>query len=152
MYGEGHWKDWAKKILEERKNAQLRRPTKKKKNTNRPRRNREERKEDEELKPPSYFDINPFDVAFNRFTSVGPEVRTAFRQEINRFIKLVLMFFCDEDGCMIDEFTVDLLTLGKKMTAEGMNVPQAVSENLSNLLEAFGGIHFLEKTIQVQVK
>ena len=29
MYGNGHWKDWAKKILEDKRTAQLRRPARK---------------------------------------------------------------------------------------------------------------------------
>jgi hypothetical protein len=133
MYGEGHWKDWAKKILEERKNTALRRPTKKKKQISKTKK-KEDKKEDEELKPPSYFDITPFDVAFKKFTEVGPDIRTGFRLELERLRKKALMLFCDEDGCMIQDYTVDLLTLGKKLSSCGLTIPTQVADNMVHLL------------------
>ena len=52
------------------------------------------------------------------------------------------MLFCDQDGQMIDEKSVDLNSLGKKMNENGITVSQNVTENMSNILEAFGGITY----------
>lgn len=69
MKKEGHWKDWAKKIIEENIAAQLRRP---KKNTKKATTKKGKDKRDEEsLKPPEYFDTIPFSQAFARFINCG---------------------------------------------------------------------------------
>ena len=44
------------------------------------------------------------------------------------------MLFCDADGQMIDEKSVDLNTLGKKMNERGFTVSQPLIENMSNFL------------------
>lgn len=70
--GEGHWKDWAKKILEERKAASLRKPKNQRKVT-RKKAKKDDDKKDDELQPPSWFDLQPFLQAFTKFTSVSAE-------------------------------------------------------------------------------
>ena len=62
------------------------------------------------------------------------------------------MLFCDQDGQMIDEKSVDLNSLGKKMNENGITVASYVSENMSNILEAFGGIKYEEKVVKIQEK
>lgn len=52
------------------------------------------------------------------------------------------MLFCDQDGQMINEKSVDLNTLGKKMNDNGITVATNISDNMSNILEAFGGIKY----------
>lgn len=52
------------------------------------------------------------------------------------------MLFCDADGQMIEDKSVDLNALGKKMNQHGINVNQQVTDNMSNILEAFGGIKY----------
>lgn len=96
IHGNGHWKDWAKKIQEVRKNDILRRPQRKapKRPLNK-KKGKDDRREDDELKPPSSFDMTPFNQAFAKFVSVSPEVRTVFRQEVEEKNKKVLMLFCD---------------------------------------------------------
>ena len=67
MKKEGHWKDWAKKIIEDNIAAQLRRP---KKNTKKaPKKGKD--KNEENLKPPEWFDTAPFIQAFTRFVNCG---------------------------------------------------------------------------------
>ena len=53
---------------------------------------------------------------------------------------------------MIDEKSVDLNSLGKKMNENGITVASYVSENMSNILEAFGGIKYEEKVVKIQEK
>jgi hypothetical protein len=72
----------------------------------------------------------------------GVEVRAAFREELKEKIKQTIMLFCDQDGQMIEEKSVDLNSLGKKMNENGITVAGVVSENMSNILEAFGGIKY----------
>ena len=62
------------------------------------------------------------------------------------------MLFCDADGQMIEEKSVDLNVLGKKMNEHGITVSQQVADNMSNLLEAFGGIKYEEKVVKMQEK
>ena len=66
MKKEGHWKDWAKKIIEDNIAAQLRRPKKTKKA---PKKGKD--KNEENLKPPEWFDTAPFIQAFTRFVNCG---------------------------------------------------------------------------------
>ena len=77
MKKEGHWKDWAKKILEENITAQLRRP---KKNTKKTVKKGKDKRDEENLKPPEWFDTAPFIQAFTRFVNCGVEIRAAFRE------------------------------------------------------------------------
>ena len=62
------------------------------------------------------------------------------------------MLFCDKDGEMINEKSVDLNTLGKKMNENGISVSQPISENMSNILEAFGGIKYEKRVVKIQEK
>ena len=68
MKKEGHWKDWAKKIIEDNIAAQLRRP---KKNTKKPAKKGKDKRDEENLKPPEWFDTAPFIQAFTRFVNCG---------------------------------------------------------------------------------
>lgn len=94
------------------------------------------------MKPPPHFDLSPLNEAFLKFISVGAEIRTIFRQELAEKMKKVIMLFCDENGQMINGRVVDMNTLGKIMNENGISVNLQVSQNLSSLLEAFGGIGF----------
>jgi hypothetical protein len=67
---EGHWKDWAKSILEKRMDDQLRRP-KAKKGATKKKGNRDKKEEDNDLKPPEHFDLSPLNEAYLKFISVG---------------------------------------------------------------------------------
>lgn len=44
------------------------------------------------------------------------------------------MLFCDENGQMINEKSVDLNTLGKTMNEHNIPVSNQVSDNMSNML------------------
>ncbi len=57
-------------------------------------------------------------------------------------MKKVLMLFCDEKGQMIAERVVDMNSLGKVMNSCGIAVSPQVSQNMSSLLETFGGIGY----------
>lgn len=132
MKKEGHWKDWAKKIIEDNIAAQLRRP---KKQTKKPLGKKgKDKREEESLKPPEWFDTAPFIQAFTRFVNCGAEIRTVFREELKDKSKSVVMIFCDTDGQMIEEKSVDLNVLGRKMNDRGINVSQNVSDNMSSIL------------------
>lgn len=140
MKREGHWKDWAKKIIEDNIAAQLRRP---KKNTKKaPAKKGKDKRDEESLKPPEWFDTAPFTQAFARFIACGADVRAAFREEIKERHKAVLMLFCDRDGEMIEEKSVDLNILGKRLGEAGLTVSPQVNDNMSSILEAFGDIKY----------
>ncbi len=62
------------------------------------------------------------------------------------------MLFCDKMGQMVHQRTVDLNTLGKNMNDNQIPVAQAVCDNMSSLLEAFGGITYTDKTVTVLEK
>lgn len=72
----------------------------------------EDKKEEEEFKLPPYFDLTPFKEAFEKFVSVDAELRTQFRQEIEKNFKQVIMLFCNKDGEMKEEECMDLNELG----------------------------------------
>ena len=150
MKGEGHWKDWAEKIQQNLRAAQLRRPKKQPKKTEK-KKAKDSKKEDEQ-KPPSHFDVEPFRQAFGKFIMVSAELRTIFRSDIKQKSKSVVMLFCDENGQMIDDKTVDLNNLGKKMNDNGVSINPSVSQNMSSLLHAFGDIVYEERVVQVQIK
>jgi|LakMenEpi03Aug12_release.lakeMendotaPanAssembly.Ray.scaffolds.fasta_scaffold5401336_1 hypothetical protein len=65
-------------------------------------------------------------------------------------MKKVIMFFCDEKGQMINERVVDMNSLGKIMNDNGITVSPPISQNLSSLMEAFGGIAYDERVVQMQ--
>lgn len=150
---EGHWKDWAKKIKEKMMDDQLRRPKNKNRNpAANKKRGKEKKDEDNNLKPPSSFDLNPLNDAYLKFIEVGSEIRTIFRQELADKAKKVLMLFCDESGQMYTTRNIDLNSLGKTMNENGIAVSLQVSRNMSSILEAFGGIRYDERVIQVEEK
>ncbi len=60
------------------------------------------------------------------------------------------MFFCDQKGQMINERVVDMNSLGKIMNDNGITVSPPISQNLSSLMEAFGGIAYDERVVQMQ--
>lgn len=70
-------------------------------------------------------------------------MRTIFRQEINEKMKKVLMLFCDPNGQMINEMSIDLITLGKIMNENGITVTQPITQNMPSIMEAFGGICYV---------
>jgi len=149
MKKEGHWKDWAKKIIEDNIAAQLRRP---KKNTKKTLKKGKDKRDEENLKPPEWFDTAPFIQAFTRFVGCGVEIRAAFREEIKDKSKQTVMLFCDQNGQMIEDKSIDLNTLGKKMNENGITVASSVADNMSNILEAFGGIKYEERVVRMQEK
>lgn len=51
---------------------------------------------------------------------------------------------------MIKDKNIDLNTLGKIMSESGLNITPQINENMSSVLEAFGGINFLERNSMVQ--
>lgn len=53
---------------------------------------------------------------------------------------------------MIEEYTVDLTSLGKLMNDVGLTVSQAISENMHCILEAFGGIRSEERVVKMVQK
>jgi hypothetical protein len=65
-------------------------------------------------------------------------------------MKKVIMFFCDEKGQMINDRVVDMNSLGKIMNDNGITVSPPISQNLSSLMEAFGGIAYDERVVQIQ--
>ena len=48
--------------------------------------------------------------------------------------KAVLMLFCDKDGEMITDKSVDLNVLGKRLAEAGVTVSPQVSDNMSSIL------------------
>jgi len=81
MQGNKHWTTWAKRIHDKRKMERKRmRPQVDSKKRGKRRRNK--KKEMEEMIPPKYFDLQPFEKAFKRFIKATSEVRTEFRQKI----------------------------------------------------------------------
>lgn len=44
------------------------------------------------------------------------------------------MIFCDEKGQMVKDKNIDLNTLGKVMSENGLNITSQINENMSSLL------------------
>lgn len=59
------------------------------------------------------------------------------------------MLFCNADGEMIPSRHVDLISFGDVLKAQGLDVPQNLSDNLANIFECFGEIQTDERIIQV---
>ena len=148
IHGEGHWKDWADKILNEQKQQSLRRPMKKKPKNMRTKKKDEEEKKDE-LKPPSYFDLNPLLIAFSKFTACTGETRALFIREIEQNYKKFITLFTDQDGVMNETRCVDLNAMGQKLVQKGLNIPPAICENMAALLECFGDVAYDENIIKI---
>lgn len=148
MQGQGHWKDWAKKILEEKKAASLRKPKKQSKVT-RKKAKKDDDKKDDELKPPTWFDLSPFIQAFQRFVAISAEQRAQAMRVIEENRKKVIILFCDQDGELIPSRHVDLIQLGDTLKQQGLDIAIPVCENFANLLECFGEIDCDERIIQV---
>lgn len=148
IQGEGHWKDWEEKVLNEQKSQSLRRPMKKKLKTARAKKKDEEEKKDE-LKPPSYFDLSPLFTAFTKFTACTGEQRTLFIHEVEQNYKKFITLFTDEDGVMNETRSVDLNTMGQKLNSKGLTVALAISENMASILECFGDVEYNENIIKV---
>ena len=106
-------------------------------------------KKDDELKPPSWFDLSPFLIAFTKFVAVSAEQRTAFRLQVEESFKKVIILFCNQDGEMIPSRHVDLISFGEVLKGQGLDVPPNVSDNLANIFECFGEIQCDERVIQV---
>ena len=53
------------------------------------------------------------------------------------------MLFCDPNGQMINEMSIDLITLGKIMNENGITVTQPITQNMPSIMEAFGGICYV---------
>lgn len=149
IQGEGHWKDWEEKVLNEQKAQSLRRHMKKnvKKNPRAKKKDEEEKKD--ELKPPSYFDLSPLFTAFSKYTSCSAEQRATFTKEIENNRKTFITLFTDEDGVMNESRCVDLNTMGQKLISKGLAIPPAISENLAALLECFGDVAYDENIIKI---
>ena len=149
IQGEGHWKDWEEKVLNEQKAQSLKRPMKKKlKAGTRAQKKQEEEKKDE-FKIPSYFDLDPLVKAFGKFTSVPAELRAAFVKDVEQNYKKFITLFTDEDGVLNETRCVDLNTMGQKMAAKGMAINPAIAENMAAILECFGDIGFTENWIKI---
>jgi len=64
------------------------------------------------MKPPEYFDLEPFNKAFIDFTKVNVEERAKFRKAVESKKKEVIMLFCNDDGEMEKGRNKDLGELG----------------------------------------
>ena len=67
-------------------------------------------------------------------------------------MKTLVMLFCDKDGQMILEKSVDIHTLGKKMNQAGIAVHAQINENMCSILQAFGDIIYEQRVVRVQQK
>lgn len=67
------------------------------------------------MKPPSYFDLEPFKESFNKFCQIGPDVRAKFRKEVQTKLKELKLKFCNEIGESIKERSVDIIEFGSKL-------------------------------------
>lgn len=148
IQGEGHWKDWEEKVLNEQKAQSRRLPMKKKLKNPRTKKKDEEEKKDE-LKPPSYFDLSPLFIAFGKYTACGAEQRALFVKEIENNSKNFITLFTDQDGVMNETRCVDLNTMGQKLVAKGLAISQAISENLAAILECYGDVEYDENIIKI---
>jgi hypothetical protein len=53
---------------------------------------------------------------------------------------------------MIQDKSVDLNVLGKKMTEAGLTINPQVNDNMCSILEAFGDIIYEERVVRMQEK
>lgn len=69
-------------------------------------------------------------------------------------IKQVIMLFCNENGEIINERSVDLNEFGTilKTNIKDIELTEAVSENMANFLKCFGDVKYDEEVIMVAPK
>ncbi len=62
------------------------------------------------------------------------------------------MLFCNQDGEMREERSLDLVELGEILKNKGLNIHPDVNENMANFLKCFGDIDWDEEKELIQVK
>ena len=138
MEGEGHWKEWEKKKIEEKNTANVKKPM-----MNRGKKDTKKGKK-KDYKPewtiPTTFDITPLYNAFKKFVSVKPEERSKFIQDLEGNKNKVISFFTNEMGELIDSRCGDLNSLGDSLIKVGVPISHEIIENLSPMLECFGDV------------
>lgn len=143
MAGEGHWKDWARKLLEEKKNAAMRRgPMSKNLRTKTTKKKKQEDKKENELGPPNYFDIIPFNEAFKKFVTSGPDVRAQFRTLLNKYKQKFALLLSNEEGELIHDRIMDIYLLPNAIISQDIPLQQPMADVLPGMLECFGDIKY----------
>lgn len=70
-------------------------------------------------------------------------MRTGFRQQIETNMKKVVMNFCNENGELNSERSMDINDLGRNLAEEGMDkTTPEIQENMASFLKCFGNIQF----------
>lgn len=143
MLGAGHWKNWVQDKLREEREKKLRKPSQKKGG-------KRSKKDDirEQYRKPSFFDLKPLKDAFEKFVEVNAEERTRFRNSIESNLKKVIMLFCNQNGEMIEERTVDLNELGNILREKGIEITDQIADNMAAFLKCFGEIEYQEEVIE----
>jgi hypothetical protein len=154
MDGEGHWKDYVEKKLEEMKANSLRRPMKKHMKKDAKKKKKDEEKKEDELKPPPYFDLQPLLAAFQRFTSATPEFRALFVRNVEEQYKRFITLFTNENGELREGRCMDLNTMGAELNKHEnyFSIPLPICENMACVLECFGNIQTDTEVIKLEKK
>lgn len=151
MDGGGHWFDWERKKLEEKKNQNQRQGFL---GGRKPRRNRR-REEDnqDDMKPPIYFDIEPLEKAMNKFLILTAETRANFLEKIAENIKKVRLLFCNQDGEPNKTRCQDMNELGQTLINQKIHsFSQQLNEIVGVMLKCFGDLAYGEEVVKIEEK
>jgi len=148
MDGEGHFADWAKKRLEEKKRG----PKTKKKEKKQSKRMQQliaqqklkkgEKKDDSDVKP-THFDVTVFLRCYQRFIMCDGEVRSAARKLLLRDLNQTAKVFVDEHHDQSYKKCVDVHELALLLNKAGFdNLDNTMVENLGSILMCFGEVEY----------
>jgi hypothetical protein len=142
LEGEGHFADWAKKRLEDKKRGPKTKKSKKDKPTSKAlthlkKKMGREKKDDSDVKP-THFDILVFLKSFKRFVVCDGELRSNARQLLLRDLNKSAKVFVDENKELTFKKKIDVYELSHLLQKNGEYVDATLLENMGSILMCFG--------------
>lgn len=140
--GEGHFSDWSKKRLDEKKRGPKTKKDKKKPGKNimmLKKKMGKDKKDDSDVKP-THFDIAVFLKSFKRFVVCDGEQRSNARKLLLKDLNKSAKVFIDEHKELSFKKVVDVYELSHFLQKQGQNVDPTLLENLGSILMCFGEI------------
>ena len=142
--GEGHWDEWLKRKIEEKKeeNKQKGFLGKKKKNRNKKKRY-ETNKENNELKKPTRFDIEPFYISLTKFIKSDIKMRKKICQILTKNKKSLIQLFVKENFELKKNRCVDFDDIFHILNTQlDLNIEDQVIDLIPHILVCFGGLRY----------
>ena len=140
LEGEGHFPDWGKKRLDEKKRGP--KTKKEKKKTNKAlslykRKLGRDKKDDSDVKP-THFDITVFFKSFKRFVVCDGEQRSNARQLLLRDLNKSAKVFVDEHKELSYKKVIDVYELSHLLQKKGEYIDSTLLENMGSIMMCFG--------------